>query len=457
MLNKSYWQTVEFERQPSLVGDISCTYAIIGAGLCGLMCAFELTERGVSGGDIVIIDADRVCSGASACTTAKLTVQHGLIYDRLIREYGQQNAQQYMNINRAAVSRVRRIVEEHHIDCDLQTCRSLVYASKAESVGRIAAEAAAVERLGLRAQLTDETELPFKVQLAVALDGQAKFHPLKFAGAIYDILMERGCRFYEQTTATAIRGGSVITAEGQIHSQKIIVSSHYPFADMRGLHFAKLYQRRSYVLAIENAAAIEDNYYCCDGDPVSFRGAGDTLLIAGASRKCGDQNDFGSLYSLIEKVCQIYPECMVVARWANQDVMSYAHLPVIGPIGHLDSNVMIATAFNRWGMTTSVAAAGILADMLTLGTKEPEIVSPARHINRRTAAGFVRQMGEIATEFATDLTSPRCSHMGCPLHFNAADGTWDCPCHGSRFDTDGNVLHGPAKKCAKIDKDPPLR
>lgn len=445
MNDRSIWQTVDFEKQPPLTEKISCEYTIVGAGLCGLMCAYELTERGVSGDSIVIIEADRVCSGATAHTTAKLTAQHALIYDRITDRYGVRAAQEYANLNTRAIDRVRVITEQLSIDCDLETCRSVVYATGKQSVQAILNEAKAAERLGFDYELCDKIELPIDVQLALAFNGQAKFHPLKFAHAIYQILLERGCRFYEQTTATSILGGSVITAEGEVRSAKIIVSSHYPFADIRGLHFAKLYQHRSFVLAAEKAAVIKDNYYCIDGTPVSFRGVGDTLLIGGEGHKCGDGRDFAGLYDLIDKACAIFPECMVMSRWANQDVMSYSGLPTIGPINRFGNNIYVATAFNEWGMTTSVAAAGIIADLAVSGHREPMVVSPQRPINGRTMVGFARQMGEIAAEFATDFSSPRCAHMGCPLTYNEAEGTWDCPCHGSRFSEGGDVLHGPAK------------
>ena len=445
MNDRSIWQTVDFERQPPLGGDTTCQYAIVGAGLCGLMCAFELTERGVAGDSIAILEADMVCAGATARTTAKLTAQHALIYDRIIDRYGARAAQEYANLNTRAIDRVREIVAEHRIDCDLENCRSVVYATGKRSVQAILNEAKAAERLGFKYELCDHIELPIDVQLALAFEGQAKFHPLKFAHAIYKILLERGCRVYEQTTATSIHGGRVVTAEGEVRAAKIIVSSHYPFADIRGLHFAKLYQHRSFVLAAENAAVIRDNYYCIDGTPVSFRGVGSTLLIGGEGNKCGDGRDFAGLYDLIDKACEIFPECMVMSRWANQDVMSYSGLPTIGPINRFDGNIYVATAFNEWGMTTSVAAAGIIADLAVEGRREPMVVSPGRPINGRTVVGFARQMGEIAAEFATDFSSPRCSHMGCPLTYNQAEGTWDCPGHGARFSEEGDVLHGPAK------------
>ena len=408
--------------------DLKTDVLIIGGGLAGVLCAWQLARDGVN---YALIEADRVCGGVTRFTTAKITVQHGLIYDKLIRKFGAEKAQMYLQANQAALREYRGLCRK--IDCEFEEQDAYVYSR--EQISRLEDEVIALEELGCRADFMRHTGLPFQVEGAVRLPNQAQFHPLKFVAGIVP-----GLNVYEKTKALAYEGNhTVLTTGGRIRAEKIIVATHFPIFNKHGSYFLKLYQQRSYVLALENALKPEGMFISDHEKGLSFRSSGDLLLLGGGSHRTGKQG--GNWEELSDFAKRHYPDAQEKYRWATQDCMSLDGVPYIGQYSASTSDLYVATGFNKWGMTSAMASALLLRDLVQGRENEwAPIFSPSRTMLRPQLLvnGF-----EAAVNLLTPA-KPRCPHMGCALKWNAAEHTWDCSCHGSRFTETGKLINNPA-------------
>lgn len=424
----SLWlATAKLPSFPALSSDLKTDVLVIGGGLCGLLCAHALTEAGVS---CALIEADRIMRGVSARTTAKITSQHRLIYDRLIRSRGVEAAQLYREANEAALGRYHRLCGE--IDCGFEEKDAYVF----DRTGTAALERewTAMARAGLHATFDDALPLPFPVAGALRLPHQAQFHPLRFAAAIAE-----GLNIFEQTAALAWDGRAVVTNRGRIAADKVIVATHFPLFNKHGAYFLKLYQHRSYVLALRGAPDVDGMYLDAQETGLSFRNSGEFLLLGGGSHRTGKSG--GGYDALRADAKAYYPDAEIAFRWATQDCMTLDGLPYIGQYARSTPDLYVATGFGKWGMTLSMAAATILRD-LVLGRSNPcaLLFSPSRSMMKPQLLvnGF-----EAAVSLLTP-TRPRCPHMGCALKWNLQEHTWDCACHGSRFTREGKLISGPA-------------
>jgi len=414
---------------PALHGDIQTDVLIIGGGFAGILCAYKLQEQGI---DAVIIEEDRVCKGISGNTTAKITSQHGLIYDKLIREFGTETARAYWEANEAALKEFRTLGEE--IPCDLERKDHYLYA--VSSTVSLEKEMDALQRLGIPYDFVSQLPLPFETAAAVRFSDQAQFHPLKSVAGLV-----KGMRIYEKAQALELEGNLVLTNRGRIRASKIIVATHFPVFNKHGAYFLKMYQQRSYVLAVKDAQQVDGMYLDASGEGFSFRNYGDLLLIGGGSHRTGKKgNGWESLTNLAKAR---YPRAREVCRWANQDCMTLDGMPYIGLYGRSTPDVYVATGFNKWGMTSSMLSAMILSDLVR-GRENPyaPFFSPQRRILRPQ----LLLNGIESTVNLLTPTRPRCTHLGCALKWNPWEHSWDCPCHGSRFTGDGKRIHNPAQK-----------
>ena len=414
-------------RFPSLRGDLRTDVLVIGGGLAGLLCARRLTELGVEN---VLVEAADLCGGMAKNTTAKITAQHGLIYDKLLRRFGAERARMYLEANQAALREYRRLCAK--VDCGFETRDAFVYARCDRA--KLEREARALENLGVPAELAEEVPLPFPTVGALRFKGQAQFDPLRFAAAV-----AKGLRIYEHTPVLELAAGTAVTPEGRIQAEKMIVCTHFPLLNKHGSYFLKMYQRRSYVLALENASDVGGMYVDEAEDGLSFRNAGDLLLLGGGGHRTGKKG--GGWQELKRFAARHYPAARERARWAAQDCMTLDGAPYIGPYSARTRGLYVATGFNKWGMTSSMAAAMILGDLVT-GRENPwaPAFSPSRTMLRPQLA--VNAAGAVLN-LATP-TRPRCPHMGCALKWNPRERTWDCPCHGSRFTEEGRLIDNPA-------------
>lgn len=424
----SIWtKTAQLPQFEPLRSDLNTDVLIIGGGLAGVLCAYKLARAGV---DYALVEADRICSGITKNTTAKITSQHGLIYDKLIREFGAERARLYLEANQGALEEYRALCK--NIDCDFQEQDAFVYSI--DKRWKLERELKALHRLGFRAKFVEQIPIPFPTAGAVQFPRQAQFHPLKFVAAI-----ARGLRIFEHTKVLELGPGRAVTDRGTVSADRIIVATHFPLLNKHGGYFLKLYQHRSYVLALENAPDVHGMYVDEDKKGLSFRNYGGLLLLGGGSHRTGKEG--GGWQELERFACRDYPDAQITARWATQDCMTLDGVPYVGPYSRRTDGLYVATGFNKWGMTSSMAAASLLTD-LVLGRHNPytELFSPSRTMLRL-------QLAANSLESALGLltpTVPRCPHMGCALKYNAAEHSWDCPCHGSRFGEDGALIDNPA-------------
>ncbi len=425
---KSLWeQTWSRPKFPAQDKEITTDVLIIGGGMAGVLCACQLHRAGVP---YVLAEAETICSGITKNTTAKITSQHGLIYNRLISQFGIERAKQYLAAGEAALQTYRALCR--NIDCDFEEKAAYTYSLNDRR--KIERELQALEKLNFPAQFTDSLPLPFPVAGAVRFPNQAQFHPLKFISGIAE-----GLHIFEHTQVQALDGTTAVTNHGRIHAEKIIVTTHFPFLNRHGSYFLKLYQQRSYVLAHENAPDVDGMYLDAASDGLSFRNYGNLLLIGGGGHRTGKKG--GGWRPLQEFARRHYPQAEEKYRWATQDCMSLDGVPYIGPYSASAKNLYVATGFNKWGMTSSMVSAMILSDLVQ-GKQSPyaEVFSPSRSILRP-------QLAINAWEATASLLTPttkRCPHLGCALKWNSAEHTWDCPCHGSRFSKSGKLIDNPA-------------
>lgn len=411
----------------SLEGDIKTDVLIIGGGITGILCAYMLKNAGV---DCLLVEADKICSGITKNTTAKITCQHGLIYNKLINEYGRERARLYFEANQKAVEEYRELSKKY--PCDFEDSNSYVYSR--ESRKKIENEVEALNKIGCNPLYTEKTSLPFSDITAVGIKNQGQFNPLKFLFGIAENLP-----VYENTRALAVRPDGVIFEKGKIKADKIIVATHFPFINKHGSYFLKMYQSRSYVIAFEGSPGIDGMYVDENEKGLSFRQHKGALLLGGGSHRTGKQGEDWKELSRFAK--KNYPDAREVCRWATQDCMSLDGVSYIGRYSKNTENLYVATGYNKWGMTSSMVGAMVLTDLVQ-GKKNmySEVFSPTRSILKPQLAVNIAE----ATAGLLSFRTPRCPHLGCALKYNKQEHSWDCSCHGSRFSKDGNLIDNPA-------------
>ena len=429
-MRKSIWNdTVKIPEKEQLSQDIKTDVLIIGGGLCGILCAHFLQNKGI---DYILVEGEKIASGITKNTTAKITSQHGLIYKDLIKKSGIEKAGAYLTANQIALSEYERICQ--NIDCDFEKRNSYIYSLNNRA--KIEDEINSLARLGFKTTFVQETELPFKIHGAVCFENQTQFNPLKFIAAISNDL-----KIFENTFVYDLTPKQAITTKGTIKANSIIVATHFPFLNKHGSYFLKLYQERSYVSAFKNASVLNGMYLDENESGLSFRSYNDMLLIGGNNHRTGKQSTGWEPLNNYAK--KYYPDAQLQYEWATQDCISLDNIPYIGQYSKNTPNLYVATGFNKWGMTSSMVSAIILSDMIEGKKNEfSEVFSPQRSILKSQL--FINGFEAIFNMLTP--TPKRCPHLGCALKWNKAEHSWDCPCHGSRFDENGHIIDNPATK-----------
>jgi glycine/D-amino acid oxidase-like deaminating enzyme/nitrite reductase/ring-hydroxylating ferredoxin subunit len=491
---ESYWMdSTEPTAYPPLRGDIEVDVAVIGGGIAGLCTAWELARAGRR---VAVCEADRIVAGTTGYTTAKLTAQHGLVYDRLRSSLGADTASWYARSQLNAIERVAAVVAELGIDCDLERLPAFTYVTAVEQVEQVRAEVDAAAAAGLPASLVTDTGLPFEVAAAIRVEDQAQFHPRRYLLALAEDLIRHSGQIFERTRVTGLHQGEpcrLTTESGAtVTAQDVVVATHYPIFDRAGL-FTRLVPRRELVVAAPIAAADDPKgmYLTTEDDTRSVRTApyrdGQRLLIVtGEHFKPGADGVEDRWQRLAAWTREHFKVDALAYHWAAQDNVTADHVPYVGPLHHGAKHVYVAAGFNAWGMTSGVMAGQLLAALID-GAEPPwaDVYDPRRIHLKAEAGAFLKANLAVAGHFLGDrlrsshLDSPdelaagsgavmrvngercavyrdtagglhavaaTCTHLGCTVAFNDAEHSWDCPCHGSRFDPDGHVLHGPAVK-----------
>ena len=432
-MGKSLWQhETTLPSFDSLKGDIKTDVLIIGGGMCGLLCGYYLKQSGI---DCVLVEAEKIASGTSGNTTAKITSLHGAIYGDLIEKSGIETAQKYFDINQKAINEYEKITKA--VDCGFT--KSTAYTYSLNDKAKIENEYNALLKLGASAEFNTKSPLPFKVSAIVGLQSQAEFNPLKFIEYIIKDL-----NIYENTRILKVDGNTAHYNGGKVRANKIIVASHFPFINKHGFYFLKLYQYRSYVMALENAQNVNGMYVDEADGGLSFRNYGNLLLLGGGGARTG--KPCGNWDELVKFKDKYYPKSKVKYKWATQDCMSLDKIPLIGKYSKTVPDLFVATGFNKWGMTSSMVSAMILTSMIKGAKNEyADIFDPSRSILKPQLA---TNCFETLSNFIIP-TARRCPHLGCALKWNKYEHSWDCSCHGSRFRKDGKLINNPANKDIK--------
>lgn len=476
----------EDDETRTLTTDQSVDVAVVGAGIAGLSTAYSLRERGET---VAVLERDRVASGVTAKSTAKLTSQHGEIYDHLRREFGRRQASQYARVQEDAIDRVESLVDDLDIDCGFERQPSYLYSNEPDAIQR---ETDAAQAAGLEATYVTSVPPFERAQAAVRFGDQAWFHPRKYLLAITDELRgDEGASVYEYTRVTDVDPGTpcrVHTPEGTVTARRVVLATGFPILDRIG-YFARMHPKRSYVLGIRLAGDPPEGMYYRSSDNYrsvrSHRDAdGELLLVGGENHKTGQGGSTAERYRRLERWArERFPVDEVAYRWSTQDYKPVDKVPFVGRVGGAE-NVLVATGFRGWGMTNGVAAGTLLAKLVA-GEEPPErdLFDPLRFTPKTSAGSALTENADAMSQFATDwarsllspdlealepgegrvvrrggkpvacsrdddgelhATSAVCTHMYCVVEWNDAEGSWDCPCHGSRFDPDGDVLEGPA-------------
>ncbi len=431
---KSVWQTMaKLPDFPQLNEDIKKDVLIIGGGIAGILTACFMHNNGVN---YALVEKGKICSGTTCCTTAKLTWQHGLIYHKIIKKYGAESARKYYLANKAAFDKYAQLCSK--IDCDYEIKDNYVYSLDDKNL--IENEMQALSRIRCGAELCNNIELPLHISDAVKVPNQAQFNPIKFIQAIVPEL-----NIYENTRVTEMVGKTAVTEHRKITADKVIVATHFPFINKHGSYFLKLYQHRSYVLALENAQRLNGMYVDENRKGLSFRNYGKYLLLGGGGHRTG--KDGGNWNELRNFARIAYPNAKETLSWAAQDCISLDDIPYIGQYSQKTPSLYVESGFNKWGMTGAMTSAMIITDMI-LGRKNEysDVFSPSRSIIKPQL--FVN--GMEATKNLLTISKKRCPHLGCALKWNKSEHSWDCACHGSRFDSSGKVLNNPANGDLKI-------
>jgi glycine/D-amino acid oxidase-like deaminating enzyme/nitrite reductase/ring-hydroxylating ferredoxin subunit len=494
---RSVWiETSPETDYPALTPDVSVDVAVVGAGITGVTAAILLKQAGKT---VALIDSKRIVEGATGYTTAKVTTGHGASYSKIRRAFGEDGSRAYAQANAAALEWIGKLIEANRIDCDFERRTNYVYAESEEEVAQLRQEAEVEKQAGLATTLVDDTPLPFPVQAALRLENQAQFHPRKYLLALAATIPGDGSHVFEHSRVQGVKHGDpceVRTERGTLWARDVILATHLPILD-GGLFFTKVYPHRSYAVAAPIGSAPDpEGMYINTGTPTrSIRTLrdGDRVFIqvGGNGHKVGDEENTPARYDQLERFLrEHWPDAGEVAyRWSTQDYMAHDHVPYVGRLRRTSTHVYAATGYSKWGMTNGTVAATIISDAI-LGRRNPwSMLFNSKRLPPRSALGsFVKENASAGVRFLADRLSrtdratieglepgegalvrirarmtaiyrdeqgrlhgfsPVCRHLYCLVEWNSAERSWDCPCHGSRYDRDGQVIEGPATKDLK--------
>ncbi|HEU5144910.1 MAG TPA: FAD-dependent oxidoreductase [Dermatophilaceae bacterium] len=479
---------------PRLEGERSFDVAVVGGGITGLTTALLLARDGRS---VCVLEQGSVASGTSGRTTAKVTSQHHLAYASLRATHGKEGAAAYGAAMEAAKEQVASFAAEG-IDCDFRRRTSHVYATRASEVPILEREARAAREAGLPAALVDSAPLPFETLASLAFTDQVEIHPRTYLLGIAERVVAAGGEIFERTRAIHVDesdGCVVRTEHGSVRAGHVVVATLLPFLD-RGGFFARAHPTRSYVLTAHVSGGLPDAMLISAGSPkrsirsVPFEG-GELLMVGGEGHHAGSPMAQPERYErLAEFARQHWDVVSISHRWSAQDYTPDDGVPYIGRLHLRTHRIHVATGLKKWGMTSGTLAGMLISDEIAgrsnawaplfsatrikpLAEAPRFLVENARigyrfvadrllHPGRRDIGdlqpgegGIVSANGEKVAGYRDDAgvlhaVSSRCTHLGCQVAWNAAERTWDCPCHGSRFDPDGDLLEGPARRPLEV-------
>jgi glycine/D-amino acid oxidase-like deaminating enzyme/nitrite reductase/ring-hydroxylating ferredoxin subunit len=475
-------------RHQPLHGERRVDVAVIGAGITGITAACLLQRAGKK---VAVIEAHRVGEGETGRTTAHITSAIDQRYRSVMGKFGADGAMAVHRSHQAAISRIESFVNELSIDCQFERVPGFLYAERPEQLNEIEAEAAACNQLRIPAALTDTVPLPFQVQRALCFPDQGQFDPRRYLLALAEDIVAGGGRIFEDSPVLEVDEGEpcrVVTDGGVAIADHVLVAAHVPISNRVFLH-TKIAAYRSYVLAARLPGPGPRGLFWDTEDPYHYirthrlRDGSEILIVGGEDHKVGQETDTEARFDRLEQYVRArFGRLPIEHRWSGQIIEPVDGLPYIGK-NSLSSRVYVATGYAGQGMTGGTLAAMILSDQVQgLDNPHTELYDATRIKPLAAAKEFVRENVDFPTHMVTDrlrrhphpaanlaagegalvnlngerlavyrsqagelyALSPVCTHLGCLVNWNTAEKSWDCPCHGSRFDPRGKVLNGPA-------------
>lgn len=483
-MNESYWiKQNKTKHYPKLENNLRVQTLIIGGGLSGLTTAYYLSA---AVNDIALIEADWLGYGTSGRNSGKVTVQHGCIYHKLIKKHGLDKAKAYYQAQKEALESIASIIEEHHIECHAQRKDAILYTEDDTKVFQLQDEYQALLDIGVPCEFLDQNESLIACKAAIRINNQLGYDPYAYLLGLSDCLDQKGIAIYEHSPATTVEkdgSGYRVTVNNHfIYAQNIVSATMTPLLDGFSFIYAKSYPSVSHIAIMPIKHSLSNQMlYSIDSPMSSYHDINaDTLLCGGYEHPCAemDQKQLDDWLVSLQKEWKC--EAAQIT-WDSQDLMSFDHLPFIGPLSKRYPNFYIACGFSKWGNTNAnVAAKLICADLLKKENYYSALFNPSRkqpffqaqcfHMNIKTAFHFIQSQFSEASDLNCKpkegkvvslggklygmyrdendelfLVDIRCPHLGCICSFNEVDHSWDCPCHGSRFHYDGSIIKGPAQ------------
>lgn len=496
-MNKKYsslWvEKISADAYPPLNTDLSVEVAVIGGGISGLTAALLLQQKGFR---IALLEANRIGAGTTGYSTAKVTVLHSLIYGELKQHYDAFTSHVYAQTNKAGMEKVSELIDTYTIDCDLIHASAYTYTLDEAKIQKLEDEVIAAREAGLNMEFVTEIDLPYPIAGAVHISDQIMIDPYRYSVGLALALHGHKGLIYEQCRVISCEEDAdtylLNTQDGfKIRAQRVIIATQLPFMN-QGAFFARTSPHRSYLMAsrLSNPAQMPQGMYISIDDPAyTLRPAfnGEYLITGGQAHAIDTDISTKERYDAVQEwTSRHFDVASVEYKWSAMDFIPVDHLPLVGRLNPDSRDIYIITGLRKWGLTNGTAAAMILADLiqnqpnpwhktfdslrLNLWQGMPELLSEnlnnARHfisgklnaINSPDAdtlqpgeAGLVQYQGELVAAYRDmDNTwyavAPACTHMGCNVIWNEAETSWDCPCHGSRFKPNGEIIQGPAVK-----------
>lgn len=483
----SYWNaTADAPVHPALSGDVGVDVAIIGGGIVGVTTARYLKDRGIK---VAVIEARRVGRQVTGKSTAKMTSQHGLAYQTLEQKFGEDRARMYAEAQELAIREISRLAQTNRIEADIEARSAYVYTLDQANVSKIEKEVEVARRLGLPASFTRDTGLPFDVLAAIRYDDQAQFHPTKYVAGLAATLPGDGCHVFENSRAVDWEPDCVVTDRGTVSARHVVMATHLPLGQV-GMYYAMNYPNAEPVVAAPIGKVPPGMYKNVEQPGHSIRthrAANGKIygIAAGTHHKPGHPDDERESLADIERwLTENFDAGPIEYRWSNEDYTPMDHAPFIGWSSKSDG-YLVATGFDAWGISNGTVAGMIIADLATgKENRWLELFDASRVKPVAGAAEFIKENSKVAAHLVggylaskpksfdelepgqaailkidgdnvaafkdesghVHAVSAVCTHMGCIVGWNGTDRTWDCPCHGSRFELSGEVIHGPATR-----------
>ncbi len=492
MKNQSLWvNNINANIEKTLNKDIEVDVLIIGGGLTGISTAFYLKNSNLN---IALIEQDRVGFGVSSRTTGKLTYLQELIYHKLETNFNFETSKKYLESQKYAINLILDNINKYQIDCNLTKNDSYTFTNEETEIVNFKKEEAFFKKAGVKFSTAKNLPIKLACKYVIKVEDTYVFHPLKYILELKKICLDNNIKIYENTKATKLDKVNdeyiCYTDKYKIIAKKVVVSTHYPFFVVPGFiplktHVEKAYVTASLVDQTKDFNAITNTY------PIKsiryYNDKSNYIIFAGKSHKLCNHLNREEQYKSLEKEVKVSLSKNIEFIWSNQDIMSNDNLPLIGVLHKSEPNLLVGIAYNTWGMTNATLAGKILSDIILNKHNEYiNLFNPNRAISLDKVKNLVLNSCYNLKAFAltklkrnyswydssvkfeirngkkvgiyTDksgiehIVHNLCPHLKCSLIFNERDKTWDCPCHGSRFDIDGNVIEGPSVYNIKIDK-----